>query len=200
MRHGDMRMMRPGAAAFAGGACLSAALGGACTALTSIPPPLLAATGIALILCSRASVACPLYLLAGLAAGLLLPSTPPPIAGDVRTQSAGSALFGDLFETLDRLDEDPSRVIGHRVSVSGEWAPASPDRLPTVSRHVMNCCAADAIAVGFDVELARTHDIARGTWVCIAGVVRERIRDGERRYVLEQSTVGGLEDRAVHSC
>ena len=179
----------------AAGVCLSSACG-PCAALTSIAPIVLFATGAALVWCaSRAQSRSSYPLVAlGIVCGLLLPSSPPPVAGGVVTHGTGIAMPGDLFDVLDRLDDDPLQVVDRRVSVSGEWAPASVQRPATVSRRIMSCCAADAIAVGFDVELARARQIRAGDWVRVEGVVRERMGDGERRFVLEQSQVRSLED------
>jgi len=181
---------------FAAGVCVASSSCGACAALTSIPTIVLFATGVTLAWCScmpRARTVSPCIAI-GIVCGLLLPSTPPPVAGVVVTHGDGVALHGDIFDVLDRLDDDPSRVLGRRVSVSGEWAPASVQRPATVSRRIMTCCAADAIAVGFDVEAASVRPRKTGDWVRVDGVVRERMVDGERRFVLEQSQVRSLED------
>ncbi len=186
-------------AGLAAGVCISSSLCGACAALTTVPPVVLFATGVTLACCAasqrREAPAYPCVAL-GIISGLLLPSSPPPVAGAVVTHGAGIALRGDLFAVLDRLDDDPSRVVDRLVSVSGEWSPATAQRPATVSRRIMSCCAADAIAVGFDVELARDRRIKTGEWVRVEGVVRERMYDGDRRFVLEHSTVTGLEDTA----
>ena len=190
-----------GLLAVAGIACITAAADGACTALTVIPPALLLATGLTLVCAvwrkAAPSVSWP-YAAIGIAAGLALPSTPPPVAGSVVTRAPESALRGDIFAVLDRIDDDPALVIGRRVSVTGMWSPATRDRLATISRRVMSCCAADAVDVGFDVVLRRPQRVERGAWVRVDGFVRERIDGGEVRYLLEQSAVSGLEDPSEH--
>jgi hypothetical protein len=190
-------MTRSDVAGLAAGICISASLSGACQALTTMPPLVLCATGAMLACCAtwlrRKAAAYPCIAL-GIISGLLLPSSPPPIAGAVVTHRAGIALRGDLFDVLDRLDDDPSGVVDRLVSVSGEWSPATAQRPATVSRRIMSCCAADAIAIGFDVELARDRRIRTGAWVRVQGVVRERMYDGDPRFVLEHSKVTSLED------
>jgi hypothetical protein len=180
--------------AFVGGACVCAALSGACAALTADPPVALLLTGLVLVslALSRSRAACPA--LAGAFAGALLPSTAPPAPGGVVTQAVGAAMRGDIFDVLQRLDDDPAGVLGHRVSVSGEWGGKTSSDPASVSRRLMSCCAADSIAVGFDVELSRPEAVPMRSWVRVDGIVRERIRDGDRRYVLEQSTIRRLED------
>ena len=184
-----------------GGTAIASSMSGACAALTAIPPWAMFLTGVTAIVCAlfdvRARGSAPparAFVIFGCAIGLLLPTSPPPLAGTVVTHAAGAAMHGDIFDLLDRLDEDPASLLGRRASVSGAWAAATRDDPATVSRRVMSCCAADAIAVGFDVELARVQRITSGTWVRVSGVVGERFRNGERRFVLEQSTVTGLED------
>jgi uncharacterized membrane protein YcgQ (UPF0703/DUF1980 family) len=133
----------------------------------------------------------------GACAGLWLPATTPQPAGAVITTASGLSQPGDLFEVLDRLDADPVSVIGRRVSVSGEWMPASDRRPATISRRIMSCCAADTVAVGFNVDVARDVHIRAQSWVRVTGVVREQLRDGEPSYVLEQSSITALEDPAA---
>ena len=185
-------------AVFVAGLCVTAAADGACAALTAVPPALLAAAGLALAYAAareRQRTALWPFALTGIAAGLALPSSPPQAAGAVVTRAPGQALRGDIFEVLARIDDDPARVIGRRVRVSGAWSPAAGDRLATVSRRVMSCCAADAVDVGFDVVLRRPQRIERGSWVRIEGIVQECIKDGDVRYLLEQSTAKSLEDQ-----
>jgi hypothetical protein len=198
-RRGRCPMTRGDVAGLAAGICLSASLSGACEALTTMPSFVLFATGVMLACCTMSSCkkapALPCIAL-GIVSGLLLPSAPPPIAGAVVTHGAGIALRGDLFDVLDRLDDDPSGVVDRLVSVSGEWSPATAQRPATVSRRIMSCCAADAIAIGFDVRLARERRIRSGSWVRVQGVVHERMDDGDIRFVLEHSKVTSLEDTA----
>ena len=189
------------AVAACSGFCVAASLSGACAALTSTAPLVLCATGLVLAACAmmRANGPAAIAMIAaGFLVGLLLPSTPPPVAGGVVTHGVGAAATGDLFDVLDRLDEDPSGVLGREVAVSGEWTPPEQGRAATVSRRIMSCCAADAIAVGFDVQPDRTPNAKPGDWVRVKGLMRERLRDGDRRFVLEHSSVSGLEDRSVH--
>lgn len=184
--------------ALIGGACVTSPLGGACAALTAIPPGVMLATGLALCaIAFTSSATCLPTAMLGSLLGLMLPATAPLPAGKVVTRSVGSAFHGDLFEVLDQLDDRPSQVLGHRVVVSGEWMPAATNRLATVSRRVMNCCAADAVAVGFDVRLSRGKNIPMHSWVRVEGVINERTSDGDQRFVLEQSRVTGLEDTGV---
>ena len=191
-------MMRLDFVAALGALCVSAAMTGASSALTVIPPWIVLGAGA--VLCAPSSLrgrtphAGMPSILAGVALSLLLPTSPPPIGGSVITSAAGTGAAGDLFDVLNRIDRDPAGVIGRSVSVSGEWSPPSGDRMATVSRRVMSCCAADAVAVGFDVDAARPRHIAKGTWVRVRGIVRARMTDGEERFSLEQSVVTGLED------
>ncbi len=134
------------------------------------------------------------YAASGVCAALMLPTSPPPAPGTVSTRPASTAMRGDLFEALDRLDSAPSAMLGSAISVAGTWTPASSDELATVSRRVVSCCAADAVDVGFDVRLSQYSRVAAGTWVRVDGIVGERVVDGDVRFVLEQSRVRGLED------
>jgi len=194
-------MSARGAVAFAAGASVACALSGACTALTALPPWTLLVAGLVLALAAlrgggenggaataRACAA------AGLICGALVPATAPPAPGGMVSRAPGGAYRGDLFEALDELDADPAAIVGRRISVSGDWTPASGSRSATVSRRIVSCCAADAIAVGFDVDLARRESARSGSWVRVTGVVREGIVDGDVRYVLEHSALAGLED------
>jgi uncharacterized protein DUF1980 len=184
-----------------GAAGIVTSMDGACAALTAIPPPVMLLTGLIAVFCAfsdararRDVAATCAHVLCGCALGLLLPTSPPPLAGAVVTRAAGGAVHGDIFDLLDRLDSDPSAVLGRSAVVSGQWASATRDGPATVSRRVMSCCAADAIAVGFDVEPKGARGATPGTWVHVSGIVRERFRNGEARFVLEQSTVTRLED------
>jgi uncharacterized protein DUF1980 len=186
--------------AIAGGACFCAALTGVSGALTAIPGWAMAATGIALSVCALASAsdrakAAKSFVL-GASIGLLPTTSPSPVRGFVVTRSVATTMRGDIFDALNRLDDDPSSLLGDRISVSGMWAPASREHLATISRRVMSCCAADVVDVGFDVTLARATIVPSGGWVRVDGIVGERIVDGEVRYILEHSVVRGLEDNA----
>lgn len=192
------------AVAFAGGAAISSAATGASAALTSAPPWVTLLAGAILASCAlavasgagqkRRSTA---YAVCGICAALLLPDTPPPAPGTVSTRPASTAVHGDLFDALDRLDSAPDSMVGRTIAVTGTWTPASRDGLATVSRRVVSCCAADAVDVGFDVRLERDAHVAAGTWVRVDGTVGERFVDGDVRFVLEHSRIRGLEDAAI---
>jgi uncharacterized membrane protein YcgQ (UPF0703/DUF1980 family) len=96
---------------------------------------------------------------------------------------------GDLFALLDQIDVDPRALLGHRVTVSGDWSPASGSQTATVSRRVMTCCAADAVRVGFDVLPSREVRLPEGKPVRVDGVLRSRLRDGDIRYVIDGAIV-----------
>jgi hypothetical protein len=183
------------------GAALVTAATGACAALTTIPAPVMFATGIVIVVvCMRspcgARAAFIASLLAGAAVGFALPTSPPPAPGRVATRGAGMPLRGDLFDVLDRLDDDPAGIVGRAVSVAGQWAPASTGADATVSRRVVNCCAADAVALGFDVEPVRAQAIASGAWVRVTGVVTRSMHDGEVRFVLMRASVSAVKLRS----
>jgi uncharacterized protein DUF1980 len=186
------------------GMCFASALTGACAAITAIPPWVMMLTAISLFCAAlrwrratptvdQKSAAASWFAL-GMLAGLMLPAMAPRPGGEVLTRAPGTSLRGDLFEVLNHLDEDPSSLLGRRTSVSGTWTPARGRVDATVSRRVMSCCSADAVEVGFDVEGARDRKIRSGTWIRVVGVVQEKMRDGEPRYVLEQSSLTTLED------
>ena len=187
-------------AAIAGGACLFAAMTGASSALTTIPVCATAATGAVLSISAfcaaarRARAAAAIAI--GSAIGMSLPTTPLPAPGAVVTSAVATSMHADLFDALDKLDDDPSALLGVRISVSGRWTPASGRHLATISRRVMSCCAADVVDVGFDVAPAGERRIPAGAWVRVDGMVAERVVDGDVRYLLEDSTVRGLEDTA----
>ncbi len=193
-----------GTVALAAGACLSCALGGACAALTAVPPLVMIACAAILAALAvgpmpaargptrgRASLTC---LLSGIALGLALPKDVAPPDGRVYARALSSSLRGDLFEALDRLDRDPGALVHRRIAVSGAWTPAHDGMLATVSRRVMTCCAADALDVGFDIA-SSPASLPQGSWVRATGVVERTMRDGELRYVLEQCSITRLEER-----
>jgi hypothetical protein len=186
------------------GMCFASALTGACGAITAIPPWVMMLTAVSLLsaglrwrrgtpMVDEKSAAAGWFAL-GMLAGLMLPTIAPRPRGEVLTRAPGTSLRGDLFEVLNHLDEDPSSLLGRRTSVSGTWTPARGRIDATVSRLVMSCCSADAVEVGFDVECARNRKIRSGTWIRVDGIVEEKMRDGEPRYVLEQSSLTALED------
>jgi hypothetical protein len=187
------------------GAALAASATGAASALTAIPPPVMFAAAIALSIVvnaddrrtaapTRGRAATILWTTVGALCALLLPVASPPAPGHVISHSADPSLHGDLFDVLDALDREPTDVIGRTVSVSGDWMPAEGDVPATVSRRVMSCCAADAVDVGFDVDMFRPRAIPAGARVRVTGIIDARMRDGETRYVLERSDVAALED------
>lgn len=134
------------------------------------------------------------WFVVGAALALALPNAPAPVTGPVANRPVGAHREGDLFALLDRLDRNPGAVILHRVAVSGRWRPASGGDLPAVFRPIMTCCAADVVAVGFDVE-ERRHRLApaRCPFVRVAGIVRAVISDGDLRYRLADATVACVE-------
>lgn len=183
-------------AALAAFSC-AAALGGGVAALTAMPPIISALAGASLLVvalrdanAARRPAIVAGWAAAGALAGLLLPSTAPDAPGGVVTRAAGAGFHGDLFDVLDALDRDPAMVLDRSVTVTGRWTPSRGDDAATVSRRIVQCCAADAVDVGFDVRTSGpTRDIATGTLVRVRGVVRASMRDGEVRYVLERSVV-----------
>lgn len=189
--------------------CFVSAFTGACAALTAMPPLVMIVSAVVLFSAAirpRAGASRTPHFAApagwfalGAFAGLMLPTTVVRPQGEVLTRAPGPPLRGDLFEVLNRIDEDPSSLLGRRISVSGRWTAARGRIDATVSRLVMSCCSADAVEVGFDVESARETHIRDATWVRVVGVLQEKMRDGEVRYVLEQSTLSALEDPFVPS-
>ena len=126
--------------------------------------------------------------LAGVVIGLTLPSTPPATTGNVSTRAPVGRRAGDLFELLDRIDRDPHDAVGRRFAVTGFWKPAVGDDAPAVYRPVMTCCAADAVAVGFDVISSGAGRVKCGR-VEVSGTLRALMKDGETRYALADATV-----------
>lgn len=129
---------------------------------------------------------------AGFWAGLALPNGPVDPPRGVVTASVGSGFAGDLFAALDRVDRDPASVVGTTLTVSGEWTPASGDQAATVSRRIMACCAADTVAVGFDVLAAQRTTPAAGSNVVVKGTLHAQMRNGEVRYELADGIVRRL--------
>lgn len=129
--------------------------------------------------------------LAGTIAGALLPAQPQAPTGPIVTHTVARHERGDLFELLDRLDADPRSVLGRRVIVTGEWTPPSAGRPASVSRRVMTCCAADTVAVGFDVTgpnaRARPNE-----WVTVAGTLTAKMELSEVRYRIERAKVSAV--------
>lgn len=129
------------------------------------------------------------FAILGVAMAWLLPLSPVPPPGGVRTASLGRACSGDMFSALERIDADPARLVGASLSVSGEWTPASAGTPPTVSRRVMACCAADSVAVGFDVYPLGPQLLPAQAEVTVTGVLSAQMLHGELRYALQRAQV-----------
>ena len=99
---------------------------------------------------------------------------------------------GDIFQLLARLDDDPRPLIGRRARVSGQWHRSRGPLAATVSRRVMSCCAADAVAVGFEVMPRMMPSVAEAAEVSVDGVVAARIVEGETRYLIVNADVKAL--------
>jgi hypothetical protein len=135
---------------------------------------------------------------AGALLGLSLPSRPLQV-NHVLTRS-GVARSGDVFALLDRIDANPRAVLGRKETVSGQWSPGDARRPPTVSRHVMTCCAADSIDIGFDVYELYRCPIARGALVRVTGLVDALVRNGELRYGLVRARVTAIRENGSSRC
>ena len=159
---------------------------GAAHALTTLP--VWVCSSVALALLTRARKQDAAAFCVGALLGCTLPTNAPP-TGTVVTAPIGGRERGDIFALLERIDSDPSRVLGKRVIVSGEWAPARRDSPATVSRRVMTCCAADAVAVGFDVVGGVATPIPTGAWVRVSGTLAVVMLDGEARYRIGRASV-----------
>jgi hypothetical protein len=175
------------------GLALGAAVTGAASALTAMPIPFILAFGSCgawfVFVQSTHRWSAIALLVCGIALGAALPRSAPQTSGAVVTHAVRGSEVGDLFALLDRIDADPGAVVGLRVTVSGEWSPAVKNRVASVSRRVMTCCAADAVRVGFDVIAAQTVDCHEGTLVRVTGILTARLRDGEMRYALVNAAV-----------
>lgn len=165
---------------------LAACVCGTAGALVTMPLWILASAGA--VLCGLAwwkSKRPPLAgALLGAALGFGLPRVPPPVSGPVLTHAVETSSSGDLLLVLDQLDADPHSVIGRQVLVSGNWHRAGPLAPASISRTITSCCAADSVAVGFDVYPAKQLSANSGDWVRVRGKVSETLRDGEVRYGL----------------
>jgi uncharacterized membrane protein YcgQ (UPF0703/DUF1980 family) len=132
-----------------------------------------------------------LCLALGLIAGLSIPKTSPPPA-HISTHAAATGLGApqtDLLTALQALDDDPTSMIGRRISVHGLWSPRAIPASASVWVQIMACCAADAINVGLDVVPRHEPEIARGAPVHVMGIVHADVRDGELRYRLDDAIV-----------
>src|SRR5215472_16846867 len=124
---------KSGALAWLAGFSLGAVVAGASRELSAMPALISGAfAGVGMWLAwlhaPRRSTA--LLLACGALAGSLLPrdvATP----ATVTTHSIRAGQGGDLFDVLDEVDADPWAVLGHRVTVSGQWAPADGARAAT---------------------------------------------------------------------
>ncbi|MDQ2818063.1 MAG: hypothetical protein M3T49_07655 [Candidatus Eremiobacteraeota bacterium] len=156
--------------------------------MTTAPPPVLLVSGAAAwCIAWRGSTRAGRQLIAsllGAGLGLTLPHVAPRPAGEVLTRSVRGASPSDLLAVLDELDADPGRVVGTLVSVSGNWQPARGTAAASISRTITACCAADAVAVGFDVYPARAIAAPPDAWLRLSGTLRVRLRSGEVRYSL----------------
>jgi uncharacterized membrane protein YcgQ (UPF0703/DUF1980 family) len=132
-------------------------------------------------------------LVGGLAATQLPRTTPALPQTGVITHAPVHDQNVDLFAALARIDASPRSMLGRRISVTGRWMAGAAGRPASVSRRLMTCCAADAVAIGFDVEPSGSQPKSQ-RWVRVTGDLAERLADGEIRYVLEHATVTVLED------
>jgi hypothetical protein len=186
-------MTPPRVLAALSGLALGAAATGASNALIAMPLPFIVtfgASGALLALAHpRHRWTAAALLACGMALGMALPRSAPQARGEVVTHAIRGWQRGDLFQLLDRIDADPHAVLGHRISVAGEWSRASNDRAATVSRRVMTCCAADMVRVGFDVLASPKPSLAESAPVHVSGILRSQLVDGDLRYVIQNAGV-----------
>lgn len=121
--------------------------------------------------------------------GFGLPSAVPAPNSMVVTHAPALSHGVDLFDALERLDDDPQSLAGRRIAVTGLWRPSVDHASAAVFRRVMACCAADSIDVGFDVVPARAVSLGADIPVQVTGLVESVVRDGEIRYRLRDSSV-----------
>ncbi len=196
-----MAALEDATSAAVAGFLLSAVARGADRYLTVAPRPLLMTIALLLLLiallrkphgridCYRTRAA---GFLAGLIASIPLPLTPLAPPAGVVTAAVGRGFAGDLFEALERIDQDPIAMDGTTITVSGEWTPSTAEGPATVSRRLMACCAADTVAVGLEVLGDRRYTVNAGTMVVVTGNVRARIWKGDVRYGLAHARVRAL--------
>jgi hypothetical protein len=186
------------ALAFAGSAAIACALDGAARSLTSAPPAFAFCAGAVLLAVSVRAIriayigSWPMWTIATVAggcAGLALSYASPSAPSDVSARVPRNHVAADLFDALDQLDANPAAFDRRVIAVSGTWTPETAQRVATVSRRVMSCCAADAIDVGFDVIPIRRVTIQTGSWVRVEGRVQVRLRDGELRYEIAGAAI-----------
>ncbi len=182
---------------YAGLAVLDGAI--ACTlarhvvhAFVSAPSWLMCAGAVVIsfaLLCSwhRALFAC--WFAVGTVLGFGLPSALPAPSLVVVTHASTLSRGIDLFDALEKLDDDPAALTGRRITVTGLWRPSVDGVCAAVFRRVMACCAADSIDVGFDVVPARAISLRANVPVQVSGEVESVVRDGEVRYRLRDASV-----------
>ena len=177
----------------AGGLALGASASGACASLVGLPPAALVAFGcISIAIAALSTHTARSLVLAALAFGVgcTLAGQAPTSFDVVSSGRSSRGLPADMFAVLDQLDRSPNTVLGRRVVVSGEWSPTSHGHAASVSTRVMACCAADAIHVGFDLVADHEPVFNSGAVVCVGGVLRSALRDGELRYVITHARIG----------
>ncbi len=145
------------------------------------------------LLCSwhRALFAC--WFAVGVLLGFGLPKELPAPSLVVVTHASTLSHGVDLFDALEKLDDDPAALIGRRIAVTGLWRPSVDGACAAVFRRVMACCAADSIDVGFDVVPARTVSLRANVPVQVSGEVESVLRDGEVRYRLRDASVSAVD-------
>lgn len=185
-------------APIAGGLALGAFASGACAQLVALPTAVVAAFAL-LSICFACSLHAQrsraLRLVAlGFSLGISLVGQLHVSSDVVANVRALRGVPADMYLLLEQIDRSPEALLGRRIAVSGEWSPASPGGFATVSRRVMTCCAADAVRVGFDVvpEDQPSAALNTGASVCVEGVLRAAMRDGELRYIIERAHIGAL--------
>ena len=145
----------------------------------------------------RAPAACG-WLVLGVAAGATIPATgaSPTWVSTHAVPVRVRADCTDLIAALEKVDDDPQAIVGHRITMHGTWSPAG-IAPASVSVRIMACCAADAIDAGFDVAPRGVVTIPTGTSVLVSGVLHGTLRDGELRYRLDDATVDVAAPRAA---
>jgi hypothetical protein len=175
-----------------GGAILAALGRHALQSLVGVPSWLEAgsAAAIALALVRSSPLTFVAVALAcGAAVSFALPDAVAPPSSEVMTHAPPRSGNVDLFDALQKLDDEPSSLAGKRITVSGLWRPARDGMPAAVFRVVMACCVADAVDVGFDVRPERSVRIADGSTVQVSGVPSMVIESGETRFELRNARV-----------
>ncbi len=161
-------------------------------AFVSAPSWLMFAASVVIsltLVCSSRRALIALWFAVGVVIGFWLPPALPAPNALVVTHAPALSHGVDLFDALEKLDDDPQSLAGRRIAVTGLWRPAVPGVFPAVFRRVMACCAADAVDVGFDVLPARPVSLGVNTPVRVAGLVESVVRDGELRYRLRDAAI-----------